>query len=155
LPAAAPGGQPFPTLPKEGQSMQSTLSPKTNYWPRSSCAKAFWTQHELPAYQELLAVTVDWMDPHPGERWLDLGCGGGQLTRCLWEKSGGSLAEVVATDCAAANEKAIRKLRDSVEPPAAADQIPFVCADFSAGLRDWPDESLTAPSRAWRSNTPS
>ncbi len=115
--------------------MQSTLSPKTNYWPRSSCAKAFWTQHELPAYQELLAVTVDWMDPHPGERWLDLGCGGGQLTRCLWEKSGGSLAEVVATDCAAANEKAIRKLRDSVEPPAAADQIPFVCADFSAGLR--------------------
>ena len=90
--------------------MQSTLSPKTNYWPRSSCAKAFWTQHELPAYQELLAVTVDWMDPHPGERWLDLGCGGGQLTRCLWEKSGGSLAEVVATDCAAANHSQIHLL---------------------------------------------
>ena len=28
-----------------------------NYWPDSACAKAFWSQHELPPYQELLAHT--------------------------------------------------------------------------------------------------
>ena len=25
-----------------------------NYWPDSKCAKAFWHQHELPTYKELL-----------------------------------------------------------------------------------------------------
>ena len=37
--------------------MQTTL-PSTNYWPKSSCAKAFWGQQELPAYRQLLADTV-------------------------------------------------------------------------------------------------
>ena len=60
-----------------------------NWWPSAACAKAFWTQQELPPYRRLLADTAEWLDPAPGERWIDLGCGGGQLTRALWEKSGG------------------------------------------------------------------
>ena len=60
-----------------------------NYWPDRKCARAFWTQCEVPPYRRLLADTAAWLDPAPGERWLDLGCGGGQLTHALWEKSGG------------------------------------------------------------------
>lgn len=118
--------------------MPTTLSFR-NYWTDAKCAKAFWRQHELPPYRELLADTVAWLMPRPGERWLDLGCGGGQLTRALWEKSGGSVQEIVGLDCAAANEQAFEKLRVSVEPRGDADRIGFRCADFSAGMGDWPD----------------
>ncbi len=52
----------------------------------------------------------------------------------LWEKSGGSLAEVVALDCAAHNVHAIAKVRDSAQPPAAETQLRFLHADFSDGL---------------------
>jgi ubiquinone/menaquinone biosynthesis C-methylase UbiE len=82
----------------------------------------------------LLADTAAWLEPRAGQRWLDLGCGCGQLTQALWLKSGGTLAEVVGLDCAAANEKAFHKLRAAVRPTPAADQIRFLHADFSAGL---------------------
>jgi ubiquinone/menaquinone biosynthesis C-methylase UbiE len=87
----------------------------------------------VPAYRQLLADTAAWLDPAPGENWLDLGCGGGQLAATLWEKSGGSLHQVVALDCAAANAAAIAKLRPTLHPPAA-DQMRFLHADFSQGL---------------------
>jgi SAM-dependent methyltransferase len=115
--------------------MASTLpATAVNHWPNNRCARAFWGQRELPPYRRLLADTAAWLDPRPGERWLDLGCGGGQLTRTLWEKSGGTLAEVVALDCAAANARALEKLCAAVHPPATAGQIRFLHADFSTGL---------------------
>jgi ubiquinone/menaquinone biosynthesis C-methylase UbiE len=116
-----------------------TILPSINYWPKSSCAKAFWAQHELPAYRRLLADTTAWMDPRPGEHWLDLGCGCGQLTEAVWEKRGGQVAEVVGLDCAAVNEKAFERLRAGARPAAAVDRIRFVCADFSSGLANWPE----------------
>ncbi len=117
--------------------MSSAPTVAVNYWPDSACARAFWGQQEVPPYQRLLLHTTDWLNPKPGDRWLDLGCGGGRLTRAIWEKSGGSVAEIVGLDCAAANENAYRKLRESVWPIAADDQIQFQCSDFSGGLAKW------------------
>jgi ubiquinone/menaquinone biosynthesis C-methylase UbiE len=114
--------------------MPATLTPVANYWPQSRCAKAFWGQQHLPAYQALLTATQEWLDPHPGERWLDLGCGGGRLTEAVWERSRGAVAEVMAMDCAAANEKAIRKLCDRLEPRPPHGCLHFVENDFSRGL---------------------
>jgi SAM-dependent methyltransferase len=105
-----------------------------NHWPDKRCAKAFWSQRDAPPYQELLVDTAAWLDPAAGESWLDLGCGGGQLARALWEKAGGHLREVVALDCAAANADAIGRLRTTLHPPASAVQLRFVHADFSHGL---------------------
>jgi ubiquinone/menaquinone biosynthesis C-methylase UbiE len=113
-----------------------------NHWPDEACARAFWGQRELPPYHQLLADTAAWLDPRPGERWLDLGCGCGQLTRALWEKSGGSLAEIVALDCAAANGAAIDKMRRQLRLPAEGRQVRFLHADFSAGLGTFPTGSL-------------
>jgi ubiquinone/menaquinone biosynthesis C-methylase UbiE len=113
-----------------------------NYWPDSRCAKAFWNQRDVPSYQQLLRHTADWLDPRPAQHWLDLGCGGGQLTRVLWEKSGGTLAQIVALDCAAANECSIAKLREDLCPPAYPSQIEFLHADFSRGLGQLPDASF-------------
>lgn len=110
-----------------------------NYWLQKSCAKTFWSQHELPPYQELLSATVDWLNPLPGERWLDLGCGGGQLTRALWEASQGTLAEIVGVDCAPNNEKAFRKLRACLPGHPTEHQIRFVPVNFSEGLYAWED----------------
>jgi ubiquinone/menaquinone biosynthesis C-methylase UbiE len=114
--------------------MATSASPSINHWPESACARAFWGQQELPPYRRLLADTAAWLETRPGQHWLDLGCGGGQLTRALWEKSGGTLAEIVGLDCAAANAAAYDKLRTAVRPSPAEGRIRFVQADFSAGL---------------------
>ncbi len=113
--------------------------PDVNYWSDRRCAKAFWTQRELPPYRRLLADTAAWFDPAPGERWLDLGCGSGQLTRALWEKSNGSLAEIVSLDCADANAESIARVRASAQPPASPERVRFQHADFSDGLAAFPD----------------
>src|SRR5262245_45874919 len=117
----------------------SAVPAAVNYWPQSSCAKAFWSQHEAPAYQQLLADTAAWLDPRPGERWLDLGCGCGQLCQALWTKSGGHVGLVVGADCAAVNGQAFAKLRDHLRPAPAPDQLAFVTLDFSDGLPLWQD----------------
>lgn len=122
--------------------MSNAPSIAVNHWPNASCAKAFWSQRELPPYRRLVQDTAEWFDPQPGQRWLDLGCGCGQLTKTLWEKSGGRLAELIALDCAAHNERAIAKVRASVDPPAKAEQIRFVHADFSDGLAAFDTASL-------------
>jgi ubiquinone/menaquinone biosynthesis C-methylase UbiE len=109
----------------------ATAADAVNLWPNDSTAKAFWSQHELPPYQQLLADTAAWLDPRPNDHWLDLGCGGGHLTRALWQKSRGALAEVVALDCAAKNARAIVKLVQELRPSGS---FRFVHADFSAGL---------------------
>src|SRR5207248_2160311 len=120
----------------------STTSPAVNYWPDNKCAKAFWSQRDVPAYHRLLRDTAAWLQPREGDRWIDLGCGSGQLTRTLWEKSNGTLAEIIALDVAAANEVGIAKLRSRLTPPATADQVRFLCADFSQGLAEFPDASF-------------
>jgi ubiquinone/menaquinone biosynthesis C-methylase UbiE len=74
-----------------------------NHWFDDRCARAFWDQRQALPYRELLRDTAAWLDPRPGEHWLDLGCGCGQLTAQLWQRSGGGLARVVAVDCAAAS----------------------------------------------------
>jgi len=119
--------------------MLATAPDAINYWPDSACARAFWGQQELPPYRRLLADTAAWLDPKPGERWLDLGCGCGQLTQALWEKSGGSLQEVVGLDCAAVNERAFQKLCTNTTPPVLEGRIRFVASNFSEGLPTWDD----------------
>ena len=67
--------------------MSVSSPPDVNFWFDKRCARAFWSQCELPPYRELLAHTTEWMAPTRSERWLDLGCGSGQLTRAIWDRS--------------------------------------------------------------------
>jgi ubiquinone/menaquinone biosynthesis C-methylase UbiE len=113
-----------------------------NHWPKDKCAKAFWNQADAPSYQQLLRDTAAWLEPGPGQRWIDLGCGSGQLSRVLWEKSSGTLDEIVALDCAAANERSIARLRESLWPRPSHQQLRFLHADFSAGLHLFADGSF-------------
>jgi ubiquinone/menaquinone biosynthesis C-methylase UbiE len=110
-----------------------------NNWPKSKCAKAFWSQHELPPYKRLLADTISWCQPEAGQRWLDLGCGCGQLTRALWEKSRGSLRQIIGLDVAAVNATAYERLCREVTPTPGPGQITFHNADFSSGLSTFSD----------------
>jgi SAM-dependent methyltransferase len=119
--------------------MATTPNTTANYWPRSKCAKAFWGQQELPPYKRLLADTIAWCDPEPGQRWLDLGCGGGKLTTALWLKSRGQVQQIVGLDVAAVNAVAFGQLRGEVTPPASPQQITFHHADFSSGLGSFPE----------------
>lgn len=110
------------------------VSSSVNYWPDSKCAKAFWSQHELPPYQELLKDTASWVEPKAGERWLDLGCGGGQLSKLVWSKSKGTIEQVVGIDVAAVNEQAYAKLRQGMNLSEDSSSIQFLAADLSLGL---------------------
>jgi SAM-dependent methyltransferase len=110
-----------------------------NYWPQTATAKAFWGQQELPPYKELLQTTLAWANPQVGERWLDLGCGGGGLTKGLWRMSEGTVAEIIGLDCAPANAEAYARLQARLYPPSG-DAVRFVAADFSNGLPFADDE---------------
>jgi len=115
------------------REVQATPASDRNYWPDNRSARMFWTQHEWPPYQQLLADTVAWLQPRPRQRWLDLGCGGGQLTKALWQASGGRLLQVVGLDVAAANARAYANLQAELQPDPA-ERIHFVAANFSKGL---------------------
>lgn len=119
----------------------AVLSVARNHWPDAKCAKAFWSQQEARPYRRLLADTLDWCAPAAGERWLDLGCGSGPLSRGLWERSGGTVAEVVGLDCAAVNESAYADLRATLSPPPG-ERVRFACHDFSGGLAHLPAGSF-------------
>ena len=121
--------------------MPSVRPAVRNHWPDAKCARAFWSQQEVPPYRRLLADTIEWAAPAAGETWLDLGCGGGALTRAIWERTDGSVAGVVGLDCAAVNEQAYETLRGSLTPPPG-DQVRFVCHDFSRGLGLFPDDTF-------------
>lgn len=105
-----------------------------NYWHDETCAKAFWDQKNGLPYKQLVQDTFQHVRLRPGDRWLDLGCGSGQLTATLWQLSGGTLGGILATDCAAVNSHAIANVRQSVDPKASEQQIAFAQVDFSHGL---------------------
>lgn len=114
---------------------------ETNHWQDEACARAFWDQHLAVPYQEMLRDTAAWLAPRPGERWLDLGCGCGQVTGLLWRLGGGQVEEIVSLDCNPVNAEAIARLRGRLGG-AAHSRIRFVAGDFSAGLPQFADQAF-------------
>jgi SAM-dependent methyltransferase len=112
-----------------------------NHWFDDRCAQAFWDQKQARPYQELLRHTSAWLEPQPGEHWLDLGCGCGELSAQLWRLSEGCLGGILALDCAAANETAIARRRSRLSPVPSPDQFHFRAVDFSQGLPELPSAS--------------
>ncbi|HEY7330322.1 MAG TPA: class I SAM-dependent methyltransferase [Gemmataceae bacterium] len=113
-----------------------------NYWLDQQCAQAFWDQRLALPYQELLNDTARWLDVRAGEHWLDLGCGCGQLTTTLWQRSGAQIGEIVSMDCNAVNAEAIDKLRRKLVVAGKTPPIRFVVGNFSSGLPQFADESF-------------
>ncbi len=110
------------------------MSNEPNYWLDAACAEAFWDQHKAVPYQELLQDTARWLEPGPGEKWLDLGCGSGQLTAVLWQRSQGRIGEIVALDCAPVNAAKMARLCSRLSPAPGPEQIRFAVGNFSDGL---------------------
>lgn len=104
-----------------------------NHWLDRKCARAFWAQREIPPYQQLLADTLEWVNPAPLESWLDIGCGGGSLSRAIWESTGHGVRRLVGLDVAAANADAYERLQCSLDP-SPGDRLQFITHDFSLGL---------------------
>lgn len=126
---------------KSVKATKSSLLDEPNRWFHDETAQAFWDQHRALPYRELLRDTIDWCEPAQGEDWLDLGCGGGQLTAGLWHTSRGTLHSIHASDCAAINAQAIERLTLKLQPAPCAQQITFSAVDFSKGLPQLKDAS--------------
>jgi SAM-dependent methyltransferase len=76
---------------------------------------------------KLAGGVVEWLNPQPGERILDLGCGDGQLTMRL-KKSG---ADVVGVDASPSMVEAARA-RGIDAQQAPAEKLPFPAGTFDA-----------------------
>lgn len=113
-----------------------------NHWLDDDCARAFWDQKIALPYQQLLEDTAHFVSPAPGSRWLDLGCGSGQLSAMLWMKSRGAIGSIVAMDCAAANREWIERHARRLEPRPAPGQFRFEVGSFSDGLPLFADGSF-------------
>ena len=113
-----------------------------NYWLDQECAQAFWDQRLALPYQELLHDTTRCIDIRAGEHWLDLGCGCGQLTAMLWQRSGAQVGEIVSMDCNAVNAEAIDKLRRKLTVAGKTPPIRFVVGNFSSGLPQFADQAF-------------
>jgi ubiquinone/menaquinone biosynthesis C-methylase UbiE len=115
---------------------------ESNHWLDEKCARAFWDQSKALPYQELLQDTASWLEPKPGERWLDLGCGSGQLTAALWQRGQGRLGEIVAVDCNPVNGPTLLKMAQRLSPAPKPEQIRFACGNFSEGLPQFAPEAF-------------
>ncbi len=104
-----------------------------NYWRNDRCARAFWKQHELPAYRQLLEDTIRSLRITANSNWLDLGCGAGRLSLGLWNRSAGEIREIIGMDCAAVNANAFAKLQHQFAQTSQTKVI-FQHRDFSDGL---------------------
>lgn len=120
--------------------MSASSPPEVNHWYDKRCARAYWSQGDLGPYRELHAHTAAWLDPAPGEHWLDLGCGMGRLTRLLWESSDSKLGGSVSLDCAAANADTLAVLRAELD--VSPERLQFLHADFAHGLGSFVDGSF-------------
>jgi SAM-dependent methyltransferase len=104
-----------------------------DYWSELD-ARSFFEHHRVMPFQQMLRDTADCLDPFPGERWLDLGCGRGHLTALLWDKSRGQVDQVVAFGGGSESESAIACLARKLIPAPRAGQIEFVVGDAAEGL---------------------
>jgi ubiquinone/menaquinone biosynthesis C-methylase UbiE len=104
-----------------------------DYWQEED-TRAFLEHHRAMPFQQMLRDTAGCLDPFPGERWLDLGCGRGHFTALLWEKSQGQLAQVIAFDKAAGYEQAVARLEKKLIPSPRVGQIEFVPGTPAEGL---------------------
>ena len=114
-------------------------TPPGNHWSDPRCAKAFWSQCDLPIFQKLVDDTLNLADPHPGEDWLDLGCGGGTLTRGVWNRTGGLVGSVTGADTADANAARYEAMDRDFR---AGGRVRFRHADFSHGLPQFADATF-------------
>lgn len=81
---------------------------------------AAWWMGEVagdPAYaEEVVPLALDLIDPQPGERWLDLGCGEGQMMRAVSVAGalavGCDLSPTLAAEAAASGPTVISRLPD-------------------------------------------
>jgi SAM-dependent methyltransferase len=129
---------PFTANPEEPSVPRTT----PNHWFEERCARAFWDQSQGRPYGKLLRDTARQLEPAAGQTWLDLGCGGGQLTALLWSLSDGRVAKIIAADCAAVNAGAITRLASKLQPSPAPGQIEFRQIDLSQGLPAFADGSV-------------
>ncbi|HVR63979.1 MAG TPA: class I SAM-dependent methyltransferase [Polyangia bacterium] len=101
---------------------------------------------------ELGAAVLDLLDPRPGERILDLGCGDGYLTAHL----GAAGARVVAVDASAAQVEAARRLGLDARV-ADAQALAFDAqfdAVFSNATLHWMRDPDAAIDGVWRALRP-
>lgn len=116
------------------------MADNDNHWHDDKCAMAFWDQKQAKPYFELASDTLGWAAPRANESWLDIGCGGGQLSAGILQGTKGAVEKVIAMDCAKVNEVAIGKLSQKLGLPAG--KLSFAHGDLSLGLPGMEDNSF-------------
>ena len=113
---------------------------RKNSWESPIVARAYSHQQKARPYLELIKTTESFIDAAPGEKWLDLGCGSGRLIRSIWEKSQGTLGQIVGIDLSFTALTYARRSLSAFSPIPSGEKIHLIQADFREGV-----ESLFKP----------
>jgi SAM-dependent methyltransferase len=132
-PEAPPAEDYAPVQPPRREPRPPASLSVADYWQEED-TRAFLEHHRAMPFQQMLRDTAACLDPFPGERWLDVGCGRGHLTALLWEKSQGQVTQVVAFDDAPGSRQVIARLELKLMPTPRAGQIEFVTGTPADGL---------------------
>ncbi|MBI2636813.1 MAG: class I SAM-dependent methyltransferase [Parcubacteria group bacterium] len=92
-------------------------------------------------YKKLLKQIEEYLDPKPGERWLDLGTGSGAMVDLIWNKSKGQIKEIVALDLTDVMLEHLRRRIPSLVPEPSEHHITLVKHNLSKRL-PFPDNSF-------------
>jgi SAM-dependent methyltransferase len=106
-----------------------------NLWRSSVVAFAYSYQQNARPYLDLLCTTELYIQPKPGQVWLDLGCGSGRLIRSIWEKSRGQVASITGIDISTSALRVAQRMCSKLIPKDESNKIRFVQADLSYGLK--------------------
>lgn len=85
-------------------------------------------------YKDLVKQVGEFIEPKPGESWLDLGTGSGAIVDLIWHKSRGQVSEITAIDLTDTMLQHLRRRLPRLSPPPELDQIKLVKHNLSNRL---------------------
>ncbi len=114
-------------------SIQQNLTQDEQFWGPKYGSIYPYLEDATP-YKKLLKQIEEYIDPKPGERWLDLGTGSGAIVDLIWNKSKGHIKEIVALDLTDVMLEHLRKRIPSLVPQPSYHHITLVKHNLSKRL---------------------
>ncbi|MCL5410596.1 MAG: methyltransferase domain-containing protein [Patescibacteria group bacterium] len=100
-----------------------------NLWHDPRVAAWFKDQHFARPYVEMMRVFSAMLPTHPKGDWLDIGCGAGEVTKLLWERSNGAVS-ITGFDVNAGNQEIFLSNTRLMIPTPSSQAIVFGVGDI-------------------------
>ncbi|MFA4996341.1 MAG: class I SAM-dependent methyltransferase [Patescibacteria group bacterium] len=104
-----------------------------NLWHDPCVAGWFKDQHFARPYIEMMRAFSKMLPLVPRGDWLDIGCGAGEVTKLLWDKSSGAIS-IIGMDVNPGNRKIFMENTKLMRPLPADSKVSFKSGDICQPL---------------------